>query len=67
MTTRQIPNDKIAMQTRCVHCKAEQYGPAVHSVSMGTDTCSWCGKMSIKMTNAEYKVALAYKVRSKLD
>jgi|APGre2960657505_1045072.scaffolds.fasta_scaffold16728_3 ribosomal protein S27E len=65
MTTRQIPNDKIAMQTRCVHCKTEQYGPAVYSVSMGTDRCYWCGKMSIKMTNAEYKVALPYKPRSK--
>ncbi len=48
----------LAMQIRCVHCKREQYIPMVWDVSHGRHPCSWCGKMSKKMTNPEYKEAL---------
>lgn len=45
---------KIAMQTRCVHCGFEQYGPAVWAISHGNHPCCWCGKKSDEMTEAEY-------------
>jgi len=34
----------IAMQTRCIYCLREQYGPAVHAISHGEHPCNWCGR-----------------------
>jgi len=45
---------EIAMQTYCVRCGKEQYVPNVWPVSHGLHPCSWCGKMSKKMTEKEY-------------
>lgn len=50
---------KPAKQTRCVHCLNEQFGPAVHGVSEGQHPCVWCGKLSKRMTEDEYRAALA--------
>lgn len=44
----------IAMQTRCIHCGCEQYGPAVWDVSHGKHPCCWCGAMSKEMSIEEY-------------
>jgi uncharacterized CHY-type Zn-finger protein len=49
---------KIAMQTRCVHCKREQYALSVWQISQGKEACPWCGKMSKSMTVEEYKEAM---------
>lgn len=51
-------NNKIAMQARCVHCKQEQHAMRVYGVSVGIDTCAWCGKRSEPMTQQEYHEAL---------
>ena len=48
----------IAMQTRCVHCKREQWAMAVVGVSHGREGCAWCGEMSTPMTEDEYRAAL---------
>jgi hypothetical protein len=45
----------IAMQVRCVHCKREQWMPAVYEISHGKSPCRWCGKMSKEMTEEEYR------------
>lgn len=50
--------EQTALQERCVHCKRQQYGPAVLGVSKGEDPCVWCGRMSKVMTDAEYQIAL---------
>ncbi|MFH1004727.1 MAG: hypothetical protein V1781_04430, partial [Bacteroidota bacterium] len=44
----------VAMQERCVFCGREQYAPAVYPISMGEQPCTWCGKISKKMTKFEY-------------
>ena len=44
----------IAMQTRCVHCKMEQYTIAVYKISLGEMSCVYCGKLSKLMTEKEY-------------
>lgn len=49
----------IAMQTRCVHCLAEQYALNVIAVSTGEAGCAWCGQKSRPMTESEYRAALA--------
>ena len=49
---------KVAMQTRCIFCKKEQYIPRVWSISHGEVGCAWCGKKSDKMTEEEYQKAL---------
>lgn len=38
------PDNTVAMQTRCIYCKREQYGPAVFDISHGDHPCVWCGK-----------------------
>jgi hypothetical protein len=48
----------IAMQARCVHCKREQYAPAVYKISHGEHPCVWCGEMSERMTEEEYRSSL---------
>lgn len=45
----------IAMQTRCIKCGLEQYGPAVYKISHGEMACVWCGEMSKPMSEAEYQ------------
>lgn len=47
-----------AMQVRCVHCKREQYALAVYAISCGEAQCSWCGRVSVPMTEDEYRAAL---------
>ena len=42
------------MQTRCIHCKKEQYALAVSGVSRGTLACSWCQEYSYPMSETEY-------------
>jgi len=42
------------MQTRCVFCKQEQYGPAVYDVSMNNGACPWCGKVAGRLSEDEY-------------
>jgi len=51
-------SDDIAMQSRCVHCRREQYAPAVFSISHGEHPCVWCGKKSKKMTHKEWLKAI---------
>lgn len=54
------PEDReVAMQVRCLHCLREQYAPAVMPISFGDAGCVWCGHVSKKMTEAEYRNALA--------
>lgn len=48
-----------AVQSRCVHCKREQYKPAVIAVSCGDAPCAWCNALSRRMTIEEYRAALA--------
>jgi hypothetical protein len=48
----------VAMQTRCVHCLAEQYALNVIDVSYGEAGCAWCGAQSRLMTHEEYLQAL---------
>lgn len=50
--------DSVAMQSRCVHCLREIYGPAALGVSTGEQPCPMCGEQSRKMTYAEYSAAL---------
>lgn len=57
----QNKEEDVAMQTRCVHCKREQYAMAVYSISYGESCCAWCGKESKKMTNDEWLTALKKK------
>lgn len=61
--------DEIAveMQSRCVFCLREQYGPAVYAISHGEHPCVWCGVTPAPMTTAEYQRALsrAYNERDK--
>jgi len=45
---------EVAMQTRCVYCKKEQYALVVYDVSHGKSTCAWCGKFSKEMSYKEY-------------
>ncbi len=52
-------DEDAVMQWRCVHCKAEQYAPAVAAVSHGAAPCMWCNTMSEPMTIEEYRAALA--------
>jgi hypothetical protein len=49
---------ELAMQVRCVHCLREQYMLAVIGVSTGEHPCCWCGKLSRRMTDREYRKAL---------
>lgn len=51
---KRLTKEQIVMQTRCIHCKREQYAIAVYSISHGKHPCVWCGKMSRKMTEDEY-------------
>jgi hypothetical protein len=50
-----MKEEDIAMQVYCVHCGEEQYAPNVWGVSHGEKPCCWCGKMSKRMTEKEYK------------
>ena len=47
-----------AMQTRCVNCKAEQYGPAVAAISKGKAKCPMCRHQGERMSNKEYRQAM---------
>ena len=49
---------RVAMQIRCVHCKSEQYAPAVWDISHGKHPCVWCGKTSKPITDEEYRQCL---------
>ena len=44
----------IAMQSRCIYCKKEQYAMAVHSISHGKHPCVWCGKTPPVLTQKEW-------------
>lgn len=50
--------EDIAMQTRCVSCKREQYAMAVYSISRGEHPCVWCGVMGRKMSKEQYRNAM---------
>ncbi len=52
-------DDEPAMQFRCVHCLREQYMLAVPGVSDGQHPCVWCGQLSARMTDQQYRDALA--------
>jgi hypothetical protein len=54
MTNEKLATEDVAMQTRCVHCKKEQYTPKVYPISLGTEGCAWCGKKSSPMSEPEY-------------
>jgi transcription initiation factor IIE alpha subunit len=47
-----------AMQTRCYHCKEEQYALAVYSLSTEGGECPKCGEHIEPMTQEEYKKRL---------
>lgn len=47
----------LAVQTRCVSCKREQYALAAYQISIGKGGCSWCGYRPGQMTEKEYKEA----------
>ncbi len=47
-------SEEIAMQTRCIYCKREQYAMAVHSISNSEHPCVWCGKTPPKLTYKEW-------------
>ena len=55
---KKIKTEDIAMQSRCVHCGAEQYAMAVSEISRGNSPCVWCGKKSKQMTEREYDETL---------
>ena len=38
-----IGKSTAVMQTRCISCKREQYGPSVYPLSHGLYPCAWCG------------------------
>lgn len=61
------PNQEVAMQTRCIFCRREQYGPAVWSISHGEQACCWCGETPPILTEMEYreKMATAWNKRHK--
>lgn len=44
----------VVMQTRCIHCKKEQWAMIVYSLSYGKEVCTWCNKGSKKLSRAEY-------------
>lgn len=48
----------VAMQTRCIFCKREQYGPAVYDISYSKHPCVWCGKTPPVLTDAEWRERL---------
>jgi len=48
----------LAMQTRCIHCKKEQYSPAVFSLSKKGGDCPWCDKEIKPMNYKDYLKAL---------
>ena len=52
-----MSND-VAMQSRCIYCKREQYAMRVWSISQGKAGCAWCGKTPPKMTQVEWVKAL---------
>jgi hypothetical protein len=68
MTPNQQPvrgdkSTEVAMQTRCIYCKMEQYGPAVHAISYGLHPCVWCGKTPPVLTYPEYNTQLKAPVK----
>jgi ribosomal protein S27E len=48
----------IAMQSRCIYCKKEQYAMVVFDISHGEHPCVWCGKTPPVLTEAEYRKLL---------
>ena len=54
MTNEKLATEDVAMQTRCVHCKKEQYAVYVYNISFGKQGCAWCGKKSSPMSEPEY-------------
>ena len=53
---------EIAMQTRCIYCKKEQYAPAVYAISYGEHPCVWCGKTPPKLSYDEWHKKLKEKL-----
>lgn len=52
---------EIAIQTRCIYCHQEQYGPAVMAVSRGLVPCAWCARIPPVLTEDEYREKLREK------
>lgn len=53
----------LAMQTRCVWCLREQYGPAVPAFSGGYARCE-CGKSSVAMSEEQWRAILRTRDRA---
>jgi hypothetical protein len=49
----------IAMQTRCIYCKREQYAMAVYDISHSKAPCVWCGETPPVLTNKEWHEKIA--------
>jgi len=50
--------DDVALQTRCIHCLAEQPAPNVIAFSYGETDCHRCLRKTRLMTRQEYMDAL---------
>lgn len=61
--TERMNEKEIAMQTRCIYCRKEQYSPAVYPISMGESGCCWCGKIPPKLTVKQYQELLSAEMK----
>jgi len=48
-------DSKLEMQTNCIHCGLEHYGPMVYILSTNGGQCSWCGKQIDPLTVKEFR------------